>query len=65
MSADHYISRYPGRIYHTKLKSYPYDMFSGGYVLIDHSGGYVSTNHQVAINATETFREKLTFERED
>ena len=27
--ADHYISRAPGRIYHTKGKSDPSDMFSG------------------------------------
>ena len=31
VSADHYILRAPGRIYHTKGKSDPYDMFSGGF----------------------------------
>ena len=64
VSADHYISRYPGRLYHTKGKSDQYDMFSGGCVFIDHSSGYVGIKHQVAINATETVKAKLTFERE-
>ena len=39
-------------------------MFSGGCVFIDHASGYVSIKHQVAINATETVKAKLTFERE-
>ena len=64
VSADHYISRAPGRLYHTKGKSDQSDMFSGGCVFIDHASGYVSIKHQVAINATETVKAKLTFERE-
>ena len=40
-------------------------MFSGGCVFIDHDSGYVSIKHQVEINATETVKEKLTFERDD
>ena len=64
MYADHYISRSPGRLYHTKGKSDQSDMFSGGCVFIDHASGYVTIKHQVAINATETVNEKLTFERE-
>ena len=63
MSADHYILRAPGRIYHTKGKSDQSDMFLGGCVFIDHSIGYVSIKHQVAINATGTVKAKLTFER--
>ena len=39
--SDHYISRDPGRLYHTKSKSDPPDMFSGGCVFIYHSSGYV------------------------
>ena len=34
-------------------------------VLIDHASGYAINKHQVAIKATETVKEKLTFERED
>ena len=64
VSADHYISRAPGRLYHTKGKSDQSDIFSGGCAFIDHASGYVSIKHQVAINATETVKEKLTFERE-
>ena len=32
---------------------------------IDRASDYVSIKHQVAINATETVKENLTFERED
>ena len=39
-------------------------MFSGGCVFIDHDSGYVSIKRQVAINDTETVKEKLTFDRE-
>ena len=39
-------------------------MFSGGCDFIDHVSGYVSIKHQVAINANENVKGKLTFERE-
>ena len=52
--ADHYISRTPGRLYHTKGESDTSDMFSGECVFIDYASGYLSTKHQVAINNTET-----------
>ena len=64
VSADHYISRDPGGLYHTKGKSDQSDMFLGGCVFIDHSSGYVSIKHQVDINTTEIFKAKITFERE-
>ena len=64
VSADHYISRAPSRLYHTKGKSDQSDMFSGGCVFIEYASGYVSIKHQVAINSTETFKAKITFERE-
>ena len=64
VSSDHYILRAPGRIYHTKGKPVQSDMFSGGCVFIDHASGYVRIKHQVAINATETVKARLTFERE-
>ena len=65
VSADHYISRAPGRLYHTKGKSDQSEMFSGGVFFIDHVSVYVGINHQVGINATKTIKAKLTFERED
>ena len=52
VSADNYILRAPGRLYHTKGKSDPSDMFSRVCVFIDHASDYVSINNQVDINAT-------------
>ena len=54
----------PGRLYHTEGKSDQSDMFSGGCIFIDYASGYMSIIHQVAINATEAVKAKLTFERE-
>ena len=54
--ADHYISRAPGRLYHTKGKSDQSEMFSVKYVFIDHVSGYVSIKNQVSINATENIK---------
>ena len=34
VSTDHSISWGPGRLYHTKVKSDPSEMFSGGYALL-------------------------------
>ena len=64
VSADQYISRAPGRLYHTKGESDPSDMFSGGCVFIDYASVYLRIKHQVEINATENFKAKLTLERE-
>ena len=65
MSADHYISRAPGTLYHTKGESDQSVMFSGVCVFIDHDGGCVIMKQQVAINDTKTVKAKLTFERKD
>ena len=64
VSVDNYIQWDPGRLYHKKGKSDPYDMLSRGCVFIDHASGHVSINHQVDINANETIKEKLTLERQ-
>ena len=50
---------------YTKGKSDQSEMFSVECVFNEHASGYVSINHQVAINATKTVKIKLTFERED
>ena len=39
-------------------------MFSGGCVFIDYTSVYVIINYQVDINATETVKAKLAFERD-
>ena len=65
VSIDNYILRATGRLFHTKDKSYLYDMLSGGCVFVDHASSYVIIKHQVAINSTETVKAKLTFERGD
>ena len=65
VSEDHCISRDPGRLYRTKGKPDPSDMYSGGCVLIDHASVYMRIKHQVDINVTRTVKAKLTFDRKD
>ena len=65
VSSYHYILMDPGKLYHTKGKSNPCDMYSQGCSLIDHGSGCMSIKHQLDINATETVKSKLIFERED
>ena len=52
-----------GRFYDKKGKSYPFYMFQGGCVFIDHVIGYVVIKHQVVINTTETVKAKCNFDR--
>ena len=64
MSVDHYIPQALGRILCTNITSDPSYMLSVICVFIDHDSDYVNIKHQVAINATETVKAKLTFGRE-
>ena len=59
--SDEYISRDTGRLYHTKGKSYPSEILSGGCVFIDHTSSYVIIKHQVAISATVTVKANPPF----
>ena len=65
VSAYHYVLRDPGRIYHRKGKSDPYDIYSVRCVLIDHASGYMIIKYQVDKKSTETVKSKLTFDRVD
>ena len=65
VSEGHYILMYTGIIYYKKVKSDPSEMLSGRCIFIDHASGYISINNQVDINATETVKDKIIFERED
>ena len=60
VSEDHYISRYPGRLYHTKVKLATSRIFSGGCLFVDHTSEYMRINNKVNINTTETIKENST-----
>ena len=59
MSEDQHISWDIGRLYHTRVKSEPYEMFSVGCICVYHSSGYVIIKCQVSLNATESVKSKL------
>ena len=50
-------------LYHTKEKLAPSDMYVC--VFIDYDSGFMRINHQVAINDTESVKDKTTFQRGD
>ena len=39
-------------------------MFHGGAIFVDHATGYIDIRHQVSLNAADTIKSKLMFERE-
>ena len=63
LSVDHYIFWSPGRIYHTRFKSFLLEIFSGGCVFVDHTSGYISINNQVAKNYSAYSGVKMTLQR--
>ena len=62
VSENHYISRDSVILYHTKLNTVKYKIYSGGCVSIEHYSGLMRIKHQLSINATENSKGKLTFE---
>lgn len=63
VSVDHYESP-AGRLYSSRGKSQGGDMFNGGMIFVDHATGYVDCRHQVSLNAIDTIKSKISFERE-
>ena len=59
--ADHYVLWDTGRLYHTRFKGSPSDMFSDGCIFVDYSISFMSIKHQVSINTTKTGKAKITF----
>ena len=52
-----------GGNYHTKDKSYPYEMFLVLCVFVDYVSGFIRIKHQVDINGTETLKVEIISER--
>ena len=47
------------------VKSYPYEIFSGECILVDHVSGFIRIKQKIDMNNTGTFKAKLTFDRKD
>ena len=63
VSADHYQSAVPGRLYSSRGGASRADMFTGGCIFVDHASGLVQVLHQVSLSAIDTVKSKLKFER--
>ncbi len=63
VSADHYQSAIPGRLYTSREGAKASDMYCGGCIFVDHSSGYIKTEHQVSLSAIDTVKGKLKYER--
>jgi hypothetical protein len=64
VSVDHYISKTRGRLPHTQGKEAEHRQYQGGTIFCDHMSNYISVQHQVLINGSETVKSKTRFERE-
>ena len=50
-------------LYHMRIKSAPYEMFSCVCAFVDHASGFMIIKYQLYINSTESFKAKIIFER--
>lgn len=64
VSVDHYQSAQPGRLYSSRGSSKAADMFCGGVIFVDHATGFVEVRHQISLDAAETIKSKLHYEKE-
>lgn len=64
ISVDHYQSAQPGRLYSSRGSSKAADMFKGGVIYVDHATGFVDVRHLISLNAAETIKSKLHYEKE-
>ena len=64
VSVDHFQSSQPGRLYSSRGRTDSKDMFHGGSIFSDHASGYIQVRHQVSLNAEESIKAKVNYERD-
>ena len=60
---DHAESRVRGRLLHTAGKEQDCDKFCGTLFFVDAASGWIGTEHQVSLGATDTILAKESYER--
>ena len=61
VATDQYEYIIKGRLPYTKGKEYPYKIYCGGTLFIDHDSGNVSVSNQVSLGAADTVRSKKIY----
>eukprot|EP00957_Ditylum_brightwellii_P024100 1817576-Ditylum_brightwellii.AAC.1 len=64
LSADHYQSAVPERIYSSRGSYHSEDMFNGGTIFVDHASGNIFIYHQQSLSAANSIKSMLRLERE-
>ena len=64
VSVDHYQSTQPGRVYTSRSDLNSKSNFVGGAIFVDHASGFIKVMHQVSLDAVETIKAKLFYEKE-
>eukprot|EP00957_Ditylum_brightwellii_P133390 10170252-Ditylum_brightwellii.AAC.1 len=54
VSADHYQSAVPGRIYSSKGSYHPDNVFNGGTIFVDHANKKIFLHHKESLSASES-----------
>ena len=62
VSIDHFVCRNKGRLFTSRGKSVPTDMYSGGCIFVDNYSGFVHVELQKHLNTLETLQAKDRFE---
>ena len=63
VSMDHFQVTKRGRLYESRGRTAPENMYCGGVIFVDHASGHVHTEFVVNLTATETIRAKMAYER--
>jgi hypothetical protein len=63
VSMDHFVVRTNGRRLESKGKEHKDQMFKGGTIFVDAASGKITLKFQVSLQAADTIRSKMEFER--
>ena len=64
VSVDHFHSAILVHLYHSKRHSDYKDIFRCGFILVDHTSGYIQFWHQFTCSANETVKSTLIYKRD-
>ena len=64
ISADQFVCAEPGHLYNSQGMTPTHEKFHGGTLFVDHSSGFIRVEHQVTLNASDTIKSKISFEKQ-
>ena len=62
ISVDHFVCSTKGRLFKSRGKTDPKDMYCGGCSFVDHASGYIHIAFQSSLNSHQTLQTKEQYE---